>query len=988
MITEFYKKILPSQGIYCVADINPATGKTTHKFVESVDEIEPIVKKLISKNTNIFVALAAFKGYSRKVDSAVSLRSFFVDLDVGETKEYKSKEEALEALNKFVVDNEMPPPTRVDSGGGVHAYWPLDVDVPVDEWKHYADAFKQYCIGKGLKIDPVVTADPARILRCPDTFNQKSNPPMPTGLMDKEVIVYSFEAFKEFLGIAVYEDNSVDELIRSLPKGGLSEDQKMASGHYNFETNFEELAKESLEGRGCDQIKYILINVDKITEPLWRAGLSVAYNCSDGATAIHKMSEGHPGYTREKTERKVIPLKDSSYTCKKFDELNPNICAGCPNFNKVRKPIEITNEFKSSSSQPVQQVEPVQQVQPVIEEVPQALKELPQINPSITADPFKPIIEAASNVVVSLNVIQLPPELFPFEYGRTGGLYVHSTKPLKEGDKPEKPKLLTPYEVYPLKRIDSTADGECLLIRVITPHDPVNEFLFPIKYAYAQDKFKEIMSSKRVLFDPNGVLLFMNYFIKWGQYLMNKQSAEIMRMQMGWTPGRQAFVVGTRELTRTNGVISSPTSPLCQGIAKHLSQVGSYETWKEAANKLNRPSLELHAFTLLTGFGSVLMEYTSTSGVTICLTGESGAAKTGALYANLSVWGNPKDLSVLDATENGMTGRYLGLHNITFGLDEVGNILPKTLSQLIHKISQGKSKIRMQASVNAEREHEMSASMIAVFTSNHSLYDKLTTLKKDPNGEVARLIEFSVHKPEAFAADSSLGREIFDKFRFNYGWAGQEFIFALYKKDDTIIQSMVDKWCLRFKSDFGEDTAYRFYENLIAATMTAGEIAVEAGIVQYDIDRIYRRIVGEMIAIRDNVVKINKVDYESVLSDYINRNQGGILALKDNKIIMEPRFSAFVIRIENDIDMMWISKAEFDKYLLEMGISRKQFIYETKQAGLDIKVGSNVKKRMNAGWKDLGKSPTSVYAVNMATLSDEIMKNVKVEEEGAQAEAA
>jgi hypothetical protein len=986
MIKEFYKKILPSTGIYCIADINPATGKTTHKFVESVDEIEPIVNKLISKNTNIFVALAAFKGYSRKADSAEFLRSFFVDLDVGENKEYKSKEEALADLSKFVIDNELPPPTRVDSGGGVHAYWPVDVDIPLDEWKHYADAFKQFCINKGLKIDPVVTADPARILRCPDTFNQKSNPPMPTSVMDKEINVYSFEAFKEFLGTATYESNSLEELIRSLPKGGLSEDQKLASGHYNFEANFEELAKLSLEGEGCDQIKYILMNATTLTEPIWRAGLSVAHNCSDGATAIHKMSEGHPGYTREATERKVIPLKDSSYTCKKFDEVNPGICAGCPNFNKVRKPIEITKEFKSSRSQPVEQV---------VTEVPQVeqtVKEIPQVNINIPlVDPFKPITQVDNNnqlVNISINnVIQLPPELYPFEYGRTGGLYVHSTKPLKEGDKPEKPKLLTPYEVYPLKRIDSTADGECLLIRVITPHDPVNEFLFPIKYAYAQDKFKEIMSSKRVLFDPNGVLLFMNYFIKWGQYLMNKQSAEIMRMQMGWTPGRESFVVGNRELTRSGDTISSPTSPLCQGIAKHLTQVGSYETWKEAANKLNKPSLELHAFTLLTGFGSVLMDYTSTSGVTICLTGESGAAKTGALYANLSVWGNPKDLSVLDATENGMTGRYLGLHNITFGLDEVGNILPKTLSQLIHKISQGKSKIRMQASVNAEREHEMSASMIAVFTSNHSLYDKLTTLKKDPNGEVARLIEFSVHKPEAFAVDANLGREIFDKFRFNYGWAGQEFIFALYKKDNSIIQGMVDKWCLQFKADFGEDTAYRFYENLIAATMTAGEIAVEAGIVKYDIDRVYRRIVGEMIAIRDNVVRINKIDYESVLSDYINKNQGGILAFKDNKIIMEPRFSAFVIRVENDAQMMWISKAEFDKYLLEIGVSRKQFIYETKQAGLDIKVGSNIKKRMNAGWKDLGKSPTSVYAVNMASLSDDIVKHVKTDEE-IQAEAA
>jgi hypothetical protein len=92
------------------------------------------------------------------------------------------------------------------------------------------------------------------------------------------------------------------------------------------------------------------------------------------------------------------------------------------------------------------------------------------------ADPFKPIVQVDNNNQLvntsTSRVIQLPPELHPYEYGRTGGLYVHSTKPLKEGDKPERPKLLTPYEVYPLKRIDSTADGECLLIRVITPHDP------------------------------------------------------------------------------------------------------------------------------------------------------------------------------------------------------------------------------------------------------------------------------------------------------------------------------------------------------------------------------------------------------------------------------------------------------------------------------------------------------------------------------------
>jgi hypothetical protein len=430
---------------------------------------------------------------------------------------------------------------------------------------------------------------------------------------------------------------------------------------------------------------------------------------------------------------------------------------------------------------------------------------------------------------------------------------------------------------------------------------------------------------------------------------MAKQSAEIMRTQMGWTPDHDAFVVGDKEITRDGRILSSPTSPLCKGIAKHLTSAGSYDLWKESANKLNKEGLELHAFTLLSGFGSILMDQTSTSGVTISLTGESGAAKTGALYSALSVWGNPKDLSVLEATDNGMTGRYLGLKNMPFGLDEVGNILPKTLSQLIHKISQGKSKIRMQASVNAERDHEMSASLIAIFTSNHSLYDKLTTIKKDPNGEVARLIEFSVRKPKVFKTDAQLGKEIFDSFRFNYGWAGPDFIKVLFGYHHVDISNMMNKWIIKFKKDFGEDTAYRFYENLIAVCMTAGEILNKEGIVELDLDRIYNHIVSEMINIRDNVVKVNSVDYESIIGEFINLHQTGILAFNaDNKTCMEPR-TALVIRAEEANNLIYISKPEFRKFLIERQVSTREFVYKMKQAGIEV---IEKRKKMGSGWKD------------------------------------
>lgn len=69
--------------MYCITAIDPTSKIPKHKFVESINEIEPVINEFKNKNTNVFVALSSFKGYSRKADEAMYVRSFFVDLDVG-----------------------------------------------------------------------------------------------------------------------------------------------------------------------------------------------------------------------------------------------------------------------------------------------------------------------------------------------------------------------------------------------------------------------------------------------------------------------------------------------------------------------------------------------------------------------------------------------------------------------------------------------------------------------------------------------------------------------------------------------------------------------------------------------------------------------------------------------------------------------------------------------------------------------------------------
>ena len=158
--------------------------------------------------------------------------------------------------------------------------------------------------------------------------------------------------------------------------------------------------------------------------------------------------------------------------------------------------------------------------------------------------------------------------------------------------------------------------------------------------------------------------------------------------------------------------------------------------------------------------------------------------------------------------------------------------------------------------------------------------------------------------------------------------------------------------------------------------MTAAEIVNKADILTIDVERIYKFIVGEMITIRDQVVKVNNVDYESVLQDYIDANTDKILAFTDGKIISEPH-RQLTMRVDNDKDTMWISKREFDSYLADLPISTKEFVYQMRLLNIEIEVGAKVKQRMNAGWKDVSKSATAVYKIKLSTLGVEKIEGLK-----------
>jgi hypothetical protein len=943
MLKQFYEKALATQGVYCATGIEPGeAGKVTNKFAENLDDLIKHVEFIKKKGWNAYVALGTFEGYSRKKDDCLFFRSFFIDLDVGEGKAkdgkgYASKEEALQALDKFLADSEMPPPIRIDSGTGIHAYWLLEEDVPIAEYLPYAVKFKEYVIAR-IHADPAVMAEPARVMRCPESLNYKTDPPSPAGFIDTEFHTYSFDAFKEFLGPVTVPVNNILSLI---PKG-LDEETKKMRKLDNYVNSFDQILKRNEEGTGCAQIKYALDNAKHLEEPIWHSVMTIAAHCDKKEEVVHLVSKDYIGYSADIVNKKLENIlsveKSGPHTCATFEARNPGVCDGCPN-RHLGNPIKlarILNTVRTEEDEP----EPEHADEPLTE-----------------ASNQEKSVRKTTN---SKKVPEFPEYLAPFARGINGGIYFQP--PAKFNKQTEKYHdvdaiLLCEHDFYPYRRIYSPTDGECFMMRAHLPNDGCREFLLPMKAVYSQEKFKDVLVSGGVFFNQSYAKQVQEYIMKWGRYFQNTASAETMRMQMGWADDNDTFIIGNIEVTEETGPEGkdTPVSPTASNIVKALTKKGTFEKWKWAAQQLNdQPGLEMHAFGAMTAYGAPLMQFASTDGVSLSYEGESGAAKSGSLYGALSVWGNPKKLSVFESTDNAMQSRLSTSKNILVGIDEAGNKFPDVISNFIHRIAQGESKLKLSGSNHIEKEQAITASTIGFFTTNHSLLGIVKKKKSTPYGETARMVELFMHKPQLFKDHPEKGKEIFDEFRKNYGHAGPIYAHEMIKWGEPKIVKRMEVWTVRFRKDFGHDATYRYYEDLVATVMTGGEIAESAGLIKYDLDRIYRVMIGLMMAKRDGGNSINESDFESVLGEFFLDHMGAAVAVLNDKVISTPSpHRKLAVRIDLDKGESYVSTASMTKWLAEHGYSEENFFFVLKKSGKFLKKD---KKRLAAGWKGAPES--------------------------------
>lgn len=926
--TEFLRALLSDNGHYCVFAAKSKDDIRVQKFYDTVEEVDRAAQKFDADGFDVYFALGTYSEASnRKAINVCEMQSLFLDLDCGPLKEYPSQKAAVDALRAFCKKLSLPKPMMVNSGNGVHVYWPLTEAVSAAQWVVEAQRLKQACADNGLLADPAVTSDAARILRMPNTHNYKGDSPLPV----------------EFFGVSMPEPVVLDEftsklgvLAKPVTTIDLGTDALYEAYAENSENVFKTIMKKTLEGRGCEQLKYIALQQAEISEPLWRAGLSIAKFCSDGDKAAEKISSRHPAYNEADMRKKLDEIK-GPYTCARFDELNEGTCRDCPLWGQIKSPIVLGKRIRQSEGQ-------------VTVTAPIAGKKQPE-------------------------AFDIPEYPTPYFRGAAGGVFLRSSN--ADGDIEE--DLIYHHDIYITRRLHDIELGETLVFRLHLPKDGVRQFNVPLTSITSREEFRKCMAKEGVTAWGKGIDKLMAYTTKWIDELQRTTMADEAHRQFGWAgDDMDAFVLGNKLVTATN-VDLNPASSKTAGLIDAFDPKGSRQRNLDLLAFYNKPGFELHQYIVGLGFGSPLMAVTGLNSMAVHLYGGSGVGKTTAQMAALGIWGSPDELmNKPEDTHNSRMNRGEVLHNIPLVSDEMTNVTGEQMSEYVYQVSGGRQKNRLSSNGNIERARGKPWQLLALSSGNTSAWEVLGRKKENPEAEMYRMFEIRVEKKKFALGDNTDTTHLFSDFKTNYGHLGTDYIqWVINNKEE--VRSTVESVRVRLDKAAGLGPEARFWSNGNAAILAGLIIAKKLGFVDYDIGGVYKWVVGELLSRRSYVSDAGS-SVTQILNNYLAENYNNLLKIdstedlrgKNNNgldqlvpVGASPR-GTLIARFEPDTKMLFLRIKPFREWCVDQQINYQGVVDELKSK-MDAK---RTKKRLTKG-TDFNLPPDWVLEMEFAELEQE-----------------
>ena len=904
----FLSKALGSGGYYCVFAARSSDERKAQKFYDSIDAVVDAAHNYDREGYDVYYGLATFnEAGSRKVDNVQRLNALFLDLDCGPSKDFMTQEQAIVALRRFCKRNKLPKPTMVNSGRGIHVYWFLSESVSYEDWFPVAERLKRLCNQQDFHADPAVTSDAARVLRVPHTHNYKTNPPSDVGFfgITERFETVDFDTFSELLG-----SEPIPVPAKHVPRD-LSATMQNLMG--NQESVFKDILIKTQRGEGCEQVASIVKNQETMSEPLWRAGLSIAKFCTDGAKAVHLMSNNHPEYDPEETQKKVDQIK-GPYTCARFDEYNPDVCVNCPMWGKIKSPILLGRRLREAE----------------VDDEGNYVAE--EIEPEHVIPKYPP----------------------PYVRGSNGGVYVRTTN--EDGDVDE--KRIYHNDLYVVKRIKDPELGESLVMRLHLPRDGVQEFTLPMSSVTSSEEFRKKLSSQGVAVKKMDDL--MSYTLSWVDELQATSTADTAHVQFGWANDKfDTFILGNQKV-KPDCVEFNPPANQTVGFFPHFEPKGTYEAWRENLSLWADEKFALQQFAFGMGFGSPLMEFLNENcGAVAFINNESGTGKTMMMYVAAGIWGDPEKL-VLDKSDTVAfkMNRAEVMHSLPTGIDEVTNLTPRQMSDLIYQGTSGRQRGRMTASANVERHQGRGWNLLMQYTANASVIETVSRGKAMPKAEAQRILECRVER----MFDEVKDKELQDTFKANvfgnYGHAGVMFIqWVMNNVEET---RAIIKKVQRAVDDKAQLTSEnRFWSDTITATIAGLLIAKKVGLHDFDVQRVFKWATTDLIAQNKRGLSEMAGSVTDVLGDFFAENISYILQIKstvdnrgshgnglDDHVIPEQiARGRLVARYETDTKLFYVKPKPLKEWCGELQINYAHLVSEI-MSKCD---GKRLKKQLTKG---------------------------------------
>lgn len=885
---EFLAEVLPSpgHGYYCVAELN--TKRKKHVFVEDLQEIKPTVREWLQKERDIYFALATFENPAegRKAYNAQYVKSLFIDMDG-----YDTKKEAVQSLFAFLDRTGLDSfgtPHLIASGGGVHAYWPLAEEAEIDLWKPIAENFKRLCKQEGLNIDMTVTADAARVLRIPGTFNYKKKygEPRPVELRhvgDAKLDLRRFGAtVRAMLTDNVPGGNNFEpsglNLAGARPSKAAGKASALAESlMQNAATRFETIWIKTERGQGCAQLDYYRKHAKEDgMEPLWRGFLSWTKVCEDGLEHAIKLSEMHP-YPLDRMQEKLDAIK-GPYPCVKMDSENPGVCGGCAHWGRITNPLALGREVQVDNA-------------PKAISVPIKAEDNDRDEERRFDVPDEDDEDRAAAKATRSFMRPLPPK--GFDYGAHGGIYqtVEITDSAGNKSKVQMPVLLYDLFVIDVLKMDGKEmHAHLMAIRPIGAENEDGErekehisIILPYKTAVSRDELLKCLASHGVL-SAHGTAsdkaLFDYVRGAVNVAITDKRSVEVP-IQFGWQKDR-SFVYNNR-VFHANGTTTPVPMPGLENINRATAARGTLEGWRVFWDLLVQKQMYTMLAMCMDSFGSALMHFGEYEGFVWHIgSTESGTGKSLTLTAKAGVWGHPIRYRTGKSTSPVAMQQRAGLLNsLPLLIDEITSKSRNDTEwapSFIFDIAEGQGKERMESGANKERVNNSTWALTCTMTSNTHMIDVLAGARRhSAQGEIMRMLEWTPNKVLDFSPEE---RVMLKELRRNYGVAGEIWVKYIVQNYDQCRTT----WATvhqRLKDALGFTDEERYWHaactSLVAACVLTG--AKHAGIVDVPVRAIIDALRELVQKNRDSHKRTHRTA-EDILNAYTRDHYGKFVVIK------------------------------------------------------------------------------------------------------------